>query len=94
MIEERWLPPEIVRSGEGQPSPIAVQPQPGGSTATISVAVQVSLTEQARERVAEQAIARAAETHQRHIEIVARRLFNLDQEIAMREAERRILYRR
>lgn len=89
-IEERWLPPDFVPQGSPQPTGAPAHLNEG----EIKVTVEVRLTSEARERIAEQAIAKAARTHQDHTEIIAKRLYELTREIRDREAERRRLYRR
>jgi hypothetical protein len=58
------------------------------------VILSLALTIEARERITDQAIATAAQTHQNQTEIVAKRLYELTREIRDREAARRVLYRR
>jgi hypothetical protein len=90
-IQERWLPPDFLPKGpQSQPIGAAV-PAPESE---IKVIVEVRLTSEARERITDQAIAKAAQTHQNHTEIVAKRLYELTREIRDREAARRVLYRR
>lgn|GEM_PF-2149215 len=90
-VQERWLPPDFLPKGPpSQPIGAAV-PAPEGE---IKVTVEVRLTKEARERITDQAIAKAAQTHQNHTEIVAKRLYELTREIRDREAARRVLYRR
>lgn len=88
---ERWRPPDFLPKGNAPPS--AGPPVPPAEP-EIKVVVEVRLTAEARERIAEQAIAKAAQTHQNHTETVAKRLYELTREIRDREAARRVLYRR
>jgi hypothetical protein len=88
-VEERWLPPDFLPKGS-QSAGVSVAPAEG----EIKVTVEVRLTSEARERITDQAIAKAAQTHQNHTEIVAKRLYELTREIRDREAARRVLYRR
>jgi len=88
-ILERWLPPDHVpKSSQPSVAPAAA------AEGEIKVTVEVRLTNEARERITDQAIAKAAQTHQNQTEIVAKRLYELTREIRDREAARRVLYRR
>lgn len=90
-IQERWLPPDHLPKG---PSSAPCGAPPAQVEGEIKVTVEVRLTSEARERITDQAIAKAAQTHQNHTEIVAKRLYELTREIRDREAARRVLYRR
>ncbi len=63
------------------------------SSATIAVSVQVSLTEEAIRRVAESSAAENAAKTQQQVELLARKIFALEQQIYDREANRRALAR-
>jgi hypothetical protein len=88
-VEERWLTPDFLPEGS-QSAGVSFAPAEG----EIKVTVEVRLTSEARERITDQAIAKAAQTHQNHTEIVAKRLYELTREIRDREAARRVLHRR
>ncbi len=63
------------------------------TSAAIAVSVQVSLTEEAIRRVAETSAAENAAKTQQQVELLARKIFALEQQIFEREANRRALAR-
>ncbi len=77
---------------ESRPS-FALSPSIESAAGAFTVNVQVSLTDEAIRRVAEAAVRELAGVSHKQLEIVAKRLFDLDQEIFAREANRRALYR-
>ena len=80
-IQERWMPPDHLPKGS-QSAAAPAAPAEG----EIKVTVEVRLTSEVRERITDQAIAKAAQTHQNHTEIVARRLYELTREIRDRRS--------
>jgi hypothetical protein len=91
-VQEQWIPPAVTRP-EGSPAPLPLAPPGKQSEGTVSLVVHVTLTQETQDRIAERAIQRASRVHQRHIEIVARQLSQLETEVRQREAERRVLSR-
>ena len=92
-IEQPWKPVNppstAVQIGRMPAGPPSVA---GNRGPTISVSVQVHLTEDAIRRVAEATVAEEASKTLHQIEVVAKRLFDLEQNLFRQAAERRRLW--